>query len=63
MVSQNKLNLIDVINPKVEAVAAPVKGAKPAGKAAAQVEVLFEEGDLELTDKPVNNFLFGDAID
>jgi len=33
LVSENKLNLAEVINPKVEA-AAPVKGGKPAGKAA-----------------------------
>ncbi len=39
LVSKNKLNLMDVINPKVEVAAAPVKGAKPVGKAAAQVEV------------------------
>ena len=32
LVSENKLNLADVLNPKVEA-AAPVKGAKPVGKA------------------------------
>ena len=63
LVSKNKLNLMDVINPKIEAAAAPVKGAKPAGKVVAQQEVQFEEGDLELTDRPVNNFLFGDAID
>jgi len=33
LVSKDKLNLAEVLNPKVEA-AAPVKGAKPAGKAA-----------------------------
>jgi len=33
LVSNDKLNLADVLNPKVES-AAPVKGGKPAGKAA-----------------------------
>ena len=33
LVSKDKLNLAEVLNPKVEA-AAPVKGGKPAGKAA-----------------------------
>jgi hypothetical protein len=37
------------LNPKVEA-AAPVKGGKPAGKAAAQAEVVLDEADLELAD-------------
>lgn len=50
------------MNPKVEA-AAPAKGAKPAGKALAQAEVVLEEGDLEVDDKPANNFIFGDVID
>lgn len=57
-----KLNLADVINPKVES-AAPAKGAKPTGKAPAQAEVVLEEGDLEVADKPANNFIFGDVID
>lgn len=62
LVSEVKLNLADILNPKVEA-AAPVKGGKPAGKAAAQVEVVFEEGDLEVAETPANNFIFGDVID
>jgi hypothetical protein len=28
-----------------------------------QADVIFEEGDLEVPDKPVNNHLFGDVID
>lgn len=62
LVSNSNLNLADIINPKVEA-AAPVKGGKAAGKAPAQAEVVLEEADLELSDKPANNFLFGDVID
>ena len=62
MVSKDKLNLAEVLNPKVEA-AAPVKGAKPAGKTAVQAEVVMDEADLELADKPANNFLLGDVID
>lgn len=62
LVSENKINLAEIINPKVEA-AAPVKGAKPAGKAPAQAETAFEEADLELTDTPMKNYIFGDVID
>ena len=62
LVSENKLNLADVLNPKIEA-AAPVKGAKPVGKAPVAAEVVLEEGDLEVADKPANNYLFGDVID
>jgi hypothetical protein len=62
LVSENKLNLADVLNPKVEATA-PVKGAKPVGKAPVAAEVILEEGDLEVADKPANNYLFGDVID
>lgn len=50
------------MNPKVEA-AAPAKGAKPAGKAPAQNEVVMDEADLELADTAANNFIFGDVID
>ena len=62
LVSNEKLNLADVLNPKVEQ-AAPVKGGKPAGKAAQQAEVVMDEADLELADKPANNFILGDVID
>lgn len=62
LVSESNLNLADIINPKVEA-AAPAKGGKAAGKAPTQADVLLEEADLELSDKPANNFLFGDVID
>ena len=34
LVSENKINLAEIINPKVET-AAPVKGGKPVGKALA----------------------------
>lgn len=61
LVSEDKLNLADIMNPKVET-AAPAKG-KPASKATAQAEVVLEEGDLELSDTPANNFIFGDVID
>jgi len=62
LVSENKINLADVLNPKVE-VAAPAKGAKPAGKAPAQSDVVMDEADLEVADTPANNFIFGDVID
>jgi adenylate kinase family enzyme len=62
IVSENKISLADVLNPKVEA-AAPAKGAKPAGKAPAQSEVVMDEADLEVADTAANNFIFGDVID
>lgn len=62
MVAENKINLADVLNPKVES-AAPAKGAKPAGKAPAQNEVIMDEADLEVADSAANNFIFGDVID
>jgi hypothetical protein len=62
LVSENKISLADVLNPKVE-VAAPAKGAKPAGKVAAQSDVVMDEADLEVADAPANNFVFGDVID
>ena len=61
--TNDKLNLADVLNPKVESAAPVGKGGKPAGKATAQVEVVMDEADLELADKPANNFIFGDVID
>lgn len=62
LVSANKINLADVLNPKVEA-AAPTKGGKPAGKAPAQSEVVIDEADLEISDSAANNFVFGDVVD
>ena len=62
LVAENKINLADVLNPKVES-AAPAKGAKPAGKAPAQNEVIMDEADLEVADSAANNFIFGDVID
>jgi hypothetical protein len=50
LVSDSKISLADVMNPKVEA-AAPAGGkGKPAGKAPAQQEIVMEEADLELQD-------------
>jgi hypothetical protein len=63
LVSENKINLAEIINPKVEAAAPTGKGGKPAGKAPAQVETVFEEADLEITDTPMKNHIFGDVID
>ena len=62
LVSENKLNLNDVMNPKVET-AAPAGKGKPAGKAPAQAEVVLDEADLELPDSAQNNHIFGDVVD
>jgi hypothetical protein len=52
-----------VLNPKVETAAPAKAGGKGASKAVAQSEVVFDEAELEVTDKPANNYIFGDVID
>lgn len=42
------------VDPKAKGKGAP-KGAV--------AEITFEEGDLEITDTPVNNYLLGDALE
>jgi hypothetical protein len=61
LVSDNKLNLVEVLNPPAEPVAAGGKGAPK--KAAPVAEVHFDESDLLLANEAENNFLLGDVID
>jgi len=60
IVAKHKPRLEEILNPPVE-VDAKGKGKAPAK--GAPVEVVFEEAELEITDKVDNNFLLGDAIE
>lgn len=60
IVSANKPKLDEIINPPAELDAKGKAKAAPKGGAA---DVAFEEGELEILDAPVNNFLLGDALE
>ena len=62
IVSDNKPKLDEIMNPSVEA-DPKAKGKAPAKGAGGNPTEGFEEGDLEVSDVPDNNFLLGDAIE
>ena len=58
--SKAKPKLEEILNPPAEV---DTKGkAKAPAKGAAQ-EAAFDEAELEISDKPENNFLLGDALE
>jgi hypothetical protein len=61
IVSENKPKIEDILNPVAEV------DPKGKGKAAPKAEkgdaVNFEDGDMEIEDKPLNNVILGDAIE
>ena len=62
IVSDNKPKLEEIMNPSVEA-DPKAKGKAPAKGQGGNPTEGFEEGDLEVSDVPENNFLLGDALE
>ena len=60
IVSKAKPKLDEILNPPAELDAKGKAKAPPKGQVA---DAAFEEADLEITDKPDNNFLLGDALE
>jgi len=60
IVSAAKPKLDEILNPPAEVDAKGKAKAPAKGQAA---EVVFDEAELEVSDKPANNFLLGDAIE
>ncbi len=60
IVSSAKPKLDEILNPPAEVDA---KGKAKAPAKGAQAEATFEEADLEITDKVVNNYLLGDVLE
>ena len=62
IVAESKPKLEDIMNPSVDA-DPKAKGKQPAKGGGGNPTEGFEEGDLEVSDVPENNFLLGDAIE
>lgn len=62
LVSENKPNLQQIVTGSSDAAPVAGKGKAPA-KGAAQDNVALDEAEMQVSDKPENNYHVGDAIE